>query len=255
VAAEASAETGVRADPTLNICEVEGNAQFFKNLLWRKKIMKSSAKQYLDECLTSYPALEQCRDDIVAAFELLTACFKKNGKVLACGNGGSAADADHIVGEMMNKFSIKRPLARQDTEKIKSSPIPLNDKQFLLSHLQRQLPAISLSAHSPLVTAIANDDDAEMIFGQQVFGYGREGDILIALTTSGNSKNIIRAVCVAKIFGIKVICLTGKSGGRVKDLGCDVLVRVPEEVTYKIQQLHQPVYHCLCGMVEGEIFG
>jgi D-sedoheptulose 7-phosphate isomerase len=217
--------------------------------------MKPSAKQYLDECLTSYPALEPCQDDIVRAFEILVACFKKNGKALACGNGGSAADADHIVGEMMNKFALKRELTRADTAKIKNSVIHLNDKQFLLRHLQRQLPAISLSAHSPLVTAIANDEDAEMIFAQQVFGYGKEGDVLIALSTSGNSKNIIRAVSVAKIFGLKIICLTGKNGGRMKDLGCDVLLCVPEDVTYKIQQLHQPVYHCLCGMVEAEIFG
>lgn len=217
--------------------------------------MKPSAKQYLDECLTSYPALEPCQNDIVRAFEMLVACFKKNGKALACGNGGSAADADHIVGEMMNKFALKRGLSQADSAKIKNSAIPLNDKQFLLSHLQRPLPAISLSAHSPLVTAIANDEDAEMIFAQQVFGYGREGDVLIALSTSGNSKNIIRAVNVAKIFGLKIICLTGKSGGRMKDLGCDVLLCVPEDVTYKIQQLHQPIYHCLCAMVEAEMFG
>jgi D-sedoheptulose 7-phosphate isomerase len=217
--------------------------------------MKPSAKQYLDECLTSYPALEPWQNDIVRAFEILVACFKKNGKALTCGNGGSAADADHIVGEMMNKFALKRELTRADSAKIKNSAIHLNDKQFLLRHLQRQLPAISLSAHSPLVTAIANDEDAEMIFAQQVFGYGREGDVLIALSTSGNSKNIIRAVNVAKIFGLKIIGLSGKSGGRMKDLGCDVLLCVPEEVTYKIQQLHQPVYHCLCAMVEAEMFG
>jgi D-sedoheptulose 7-phosphate isomerase len=217
--------------------------------------MKPSAKQYLDECLTSYPALEKCQDDIVHAFEILLACFKNDGKALACGNGGSAADADHIVGEMMNKFALKRALTRADSAKIKNSAIRLNEKQFLFRHLQRQLPAISLSAHSPLVTAIANDEDAEMIFAQQVFGYGREGDVLIALSTSGNSKNIIRAINVAKIFGLKIICLTGKSGGAMKALGCDVLILVPEDVTYKIQQLHQPVYHCLCAMVEAEMFG
>ena len=141
--------------------------------------MKPSAKQYLDECLTSYPALEPCQDDIVRAFEILVACFKKNGKALACGNGGSAADADHIVGEMMNKFALKRELTRADTAKIKNSVIHLNDKQFLLRHLQRQLPAISLSAHSPLVTAIANDEDAEMIFAQQVFGHELEVTSLV----------------------------------------------------------------------------
>jgi len=217
--------------------------------------MKSAAKLYLDECLTSYPVLDPLEADIVAAFDLLVACFRDGGKVLVCGNGGSAADADHIVGEMMNKFALKRALTADDAEKIKSSQASLNDKQFLLKHLQRQLPAISLSAHSPLVTAIANDEDAEMIFAQQVFGYGKKGDTLIALTTSGNSKNVARAIMVAKAFGLGIICLTGKSGGRVKDLGCDVLVRVPEETTYKVQQLHQPVYHCLCAMVEGEMFG
>ncbi len=217
--------------------------------------MKPSAKQYLDECLTAYPALEACQNDMVASFDLLVACFTKGGKALVCGNGGSAADADHIVGEMMNKFALKRHLTAVDSDKVKNSAIPLNDKQFLLAHLQRQLPAISLSAHSPLVTAIANDEDPEMIFAQQVFGYGKRGDVLIALSTSGNSRNIVRAITVAKLFGILVICLTGKDGGTAKGLGCDALVRVPEEVTYKIQQLHQPVYHCLCAMVESEIFG
>jgi D-sedoheptulose 7-phosphate isomerase len=216
--------------------------------------MKPSAKQYLDECMSSYPALQECEIDIVKAFDLLVACFRNGGKALACGNGGSAADADHIVGEMMNKFARKRNLSEADSQKIKASRISVNDKQFLMSHLQRQLPAISLSAHSPLVTAIANDEDAEMIFAQQVFGYGREGDVLIALSTSGNSKNVIRAITVAGIFGLRVICLTGKSGGKMKDLGCDALIRVPEEITYKIQQFHQPVYHCLCGMVEAELF-
>jgi D-sedoheptulose 7-phosphate isomerase len=217
--------------------------------------MKPSAKAYLDECLTSYPVLEQCRIDIVCAFEILVACFAGGGKVLACGNGGSAADADHIVGELMNKFALKRMLTQEDTQRIEESRVPLGDKQFFLSHLQRQLPAISLSAHSPLVTAIANDEDPEMIFGQQVFGYGRNGDVLIALSTSGNSKNIIRAIGVANIFGLKTICLTGKSGGKMRDLGCAVCICVPEDITYKIQQLHQPVYHCLCAMVETEIFG
>ncbi len=217
--------------------------------------MKPHAKLYLDECLLAYPALEACQSDIIAAFEILIACFSQDHKVLVCGNGGSAADADHIVGELMNKFSIKRQLTKEDSEKIKQCGIPLNEKQFLLVHLQRQLPAISLSAHSPLITAIANDEDAEMIFAQQVFGYGREGDVLLVLSTSGNSKNVLRAVTVAAIFGLKTVCFTGKDGGRLRELGCNVLIRVPEELTYKVQQLHQPVYHCLCGMVEAELFG
>ena len=156
---------------------------------------------------------------------------------------------------MMNKFFLKRRCTESDLEKIRNSVLPLSDKQFLVNHLQRQLPAISLSAHSPLVTAIANDEDAEMIFAQQVFGYGKNGDVLIALSTSGNSRNVIRALSVAKIFGLATMCFTGKNGGAIAAMGCDALIRVPEDVTYKIQQLHQPVYHCLCGMIEAEIFG
>jgi D-sedoheptulose 7-phosphate isomerase len=216
--------------------------------------MKPSARQYFDECMTSYPALASCSNDMVAAYEILTGCFRVGGMVRACGNGGSAADADHIVGELMNKFAMKRPLAAGEADAVRSSGISDADKTFLLSHLQRQLPAISLSAHSPLVTAIANDEHSDMIFAQQVFGYGKKGDVLLALSTSGNSGNIICALNVAKIFGIKTICLTGKSGGRMKALGCDACLCVPEEITYKIQQLHQPVYHCLCAMVEAEMF-
>jgi D-sedoheptulose 7-phosphate isomerase len=216
--------------------------------------MKPSAQRYLDECLASYPALGPCKKDIVGAFEILVACYCGQGKVLACGNGGSAADADHIVGELMNKFAIKRSLTRAEIDAVKSSAVSEADREFLLLHLQRQLPAISLSAHSPLVTAISNDEDAAMIFAQQVFGYGKKGDVLLALSTSGNSKNVLFALDVALIFGIKTICLTGKSGGRMNAIGCDVCIRVPEEVTYKIQQLHQPVYHALCAMVEAEMF-
>jgi D-sedoheptulose 7-phosphate isomerase len=216
--------------------------------------VKPSAQRYLDECMASCPALGQCKKDVVRAFEILVTCYASNGKALVCGNGGSAADADHIVGELMNKFAIKRPLTPVETDAIKSSAVPEADRDFLLRHLQRQLPAISLSAHSPLVTAISNDEHADMIFAQQVFGYGKQGDVLLALSTSGNSQNIVMAVIVAKIFGLKTICLTGTSGGKIKDLKCDVCIRVPEEVTYKVQQLHQPVYHSLCAMVEAEMF-
>jgi D-sedoheptulose 7-phosphate isomerase len=216
--------------------------------------MKPSATAYLDDCIGSFPVLASCKKDIENAFGIIVACFLNGGKVLTCGNGGSAADADHIVGELMNKFALKRPLTAQDKQAVSSSDISRGEKDFLLCHLQRQLPAISLSAHSPLVTAIANDEDALMIFGQQVFGYGKPGDVLIALSTSGNSKNVVVAVQVAKIFGLRTICFTGKSGGALKNLGTDVCICVPEEITYKIQQLHQPVYHCLCAMVEAELF-
>ena len=216
--------------------------------------MKPSAQRYLDECMASCPALLPCKKDIARAFEVLVACYAGHGKALVCGNGGSAADADHIVGELMNKFAIKRSLTPSEIDSIKSSAVSEADREFLLLHLQRQLPAISLSAHSPLVTAICNDEHADMIFAQQVFGYGKKGDALLGLSTSGNSQNVIMAVMVAKIFGLKTICLAGTSGGKIKDLNCDVCIRVPEDITYKIQQLHQPVYHCLCAMVEAEMF-
>lgn len=216
--------------------------------------MKPSAQAYLDDCIESFPILAPCKGDIEAAFGILVACFKNEGKVLTCGNGGSAADADHIVGELMNKFAMKRPLTAQDKRAVSSSDISGEEKEFLYEHLQRQLPAISLSAHSPLITAIANDEHALMIFAQQVFGYGKKGDVLIALSTSGNSKNVIVALQVAKIFGLRTICLSGKNGGAMKTINCDVCLCVPETITYKIQQLHQPVYHCLCAMVEAEMF-
>ncbi len=229
------------------------NAEYLQN---REKelVMKPSAKAYFDDCILSFPVLLDCKSDIEKAFDILVSCYRADGKVLTCGNGGSAADADHIVGELMNKFALKRPLREQDKRAVSSSGVSLEEKEFLYSHLQRQLPAISLSAHSPLVTAIANDEDALMIFGQQVFGYGRPGDVLMALSTSGNSKNVIIALHIAKIFGLRTICLTGKDGGAMKSLSSDVCICVPETITYKIQQLHQPVYHCLCAMVETELF-
>jgi D-sedoheptulose 7-phosphate isomerase len=215
--------------------------------------MKLSTKKILDECINNFPLLEQCKQEIIKAFDILVECFKNNGKLLVCGNGGSCADAGHIVGELMNKFGKKRALLENEIKKIKESSLSENDKNFLLCHLQKSFPAISLCVHTSLITAISNDEDAEMIYAQQVYGYGKEGDVLLAISTSGNSKNILRALMTAKVFNIKTIGLTGKNGGKMKEHNCDVLICVPEEITYKIQQLHLPVYHCLCGMIEEEL--
>ena len=167
--------------------------------------------------------------------------YKKGGKILVCGNGGSASDADHIVGELMKGFLKDR--------KVTDERIP----QELREKLQGALPAISLCAHTSLMTATMNDNDADMIFAQQVYGYANENDLLIALSTSGNSKNVVNAVKVAKALGVKVIALIGETGGVLKGLA-DITICAPSTETYKIQEYHLPIYHYLCAKVEEEIF-
>lgn len=167
--------------------------------------------------------------------------YKKGGKILVCGNGGSASDADHIVGELMKGFLKKR--------EVTDGKIP----QELREKLQGALPAISLCAHTALITATANDNDADMIFAQQVYGYAKENDLLIAISTSGNSKNVVNAAGVAKALGVKVIALTGEKGGELKSLA-NVTICAPSNETYKIQEYHLPIYHYLCARVENEFF-
>lgn len=189
-----------------------------------------------------YPQLNTCENDIETALALMIDTYKKGGKILVCGNGGSASDADHIVGELMKGFLKGR--------KITDARIP----QELRGKLQGALPAISLSAHTSLMTATINDNDADMIFAQQVYGYAKENDLLIAISTSGNSKNVVNAVKVAKALSVKVVALTGETGGMLKEMA-DVTICAPESETYKIQEYHLPIYHYLCAKVEEEIFG
>lgn len=188
-----------------------------------------------------YSQLNICKNDIENALSLMIDTYKNGGKILVCGNGGSSADADHIVGELMKGFKLPR--------KVTDEKIP----QELREKLQGALPAISLSAHSSLMTAIANDNDADMIFAQQVYGYAKENDLLIAISTSGNSKNAVNAVEVAKALGVKTLALTGETGGILKDM-VDVTICAPSTETYKIQEYHLPIYHYLCAKVE-EFFG
>ena len=188
-----------------------------------------------------YPQLNTCENDIETALALMIDTYKKGGKILVCGNGGSAADADHIVGELMKGFLKDR--------KVTDERIP----QDLREKLQGALPAISLSAHTSLMTATINDNDADMIFAQQVYGYANENDLLITISTSGNSKNVINAVKVAKALGVKVVALTGKAGGALKEMA-DVTICAPSTETYKIQEYHLPIYHYLCAKVEEEFF-
>ncbi len=188
-----------------------------------------------------YPQLNICAKDIENALALMIDTYKNGSKILVCGNGGSAADADHIVGELMKGFLKSR--------KVTDERIP----QELREKLQGALPAISLSAHTSLMTATINDNDADMIFAQQVYGYANENDLLIAISTSGNSKNVVNAVKVAKALGVKVVALTGKTGGALKNIA-DVTICAPSTETYKIQEYHLPIYHYLCVSVENEFF-
>ncbi len=198
-----------------------------------------------------YPDLETCKSDILMAFELISKCYRKNGKLLICGNGGSASDSEHIVGELMKGFKSNRFLPLQFKEKIQNIFPEISD--YITGHLQGALPAISLTSNSVLNTAFANDVAADMVFAQQVFGYGNPGDILWGISTSGNSINVIRALQVAKAKEMVNIGLTGLTGGKMLNL-CDVIIRVPRISTPDIQELHMPVYHAMCLMLEQEFF-
>lgn len=207
---------------------------------------------FLEELISRYPQLLSVKDEIRKASEYLIKCYQKGGKVLACGNGGSSCDADHIVGELMKGFEKKRPIG----EPLKKKLFDINGERgiYLAEKLQHGLPAISLSAHNALVTAVANDTDANLIFAQQVVGYGNAGDVLIAISSSGNSQNVIDAAITAKAKGMVVIGLSGETGGRMKQF-CDVLINVPGRRTLFVQELHLPVYHVLCLIVESHFFG
>ena len=205
----------------------------------------------IEQLIGSYPELERCAADINAAFQILSACYRNGGKLLTCGNGGSAADSEHIVGELMKGYLLKRPLSEDIRAKLVS--VSAEDGDYLASHLQGALPAISLVSQTALLSAISNDTAADIVFAQQVYGYGREGDTLIGISTSGNSRNVILAMQVARAVGVRTIGLTGPTGGKLKPL-CDVCICVPAESTPGIQERHLPIFHVLCAMLEEEFF-
>lgn len=178
--------------------------------------------------------------------------YAADRKLLVCGNGGSASDSEHIVGELMKEFKLKRQVYKEQVNALKS--IDLEMGSFLAEHLQGALPAITLTGHSSLTTAFMNDSAPELIFAQQVNGYGKPGDVFLGISTSGNSKNVLYAAVAAKAKGMKVIGLTGGRACRLSAF-TDVCIQVPEQETYKIQELHLPVYHCLCMMLEEHFFG
>jgi phosphoheptose isomerase len=211
----------------------------------------SEKKKHFEFMTRAYPDLEGCIPSLQGAFEILKDCYLQGGKLLICGNGGSASDSEHIVGELMKGYFSKRPLPPGMRRKLESA-FP-QEGATLANRLQGALPAISLVSQTSLITAFANDVDAALIFAQQVYGYGRTGDVLMGLSTSGTSKNVIYALQVAKVLGLHTIGLTGQRGGKMKDL-CDVTVCVPAEITPEIQQRHIVVYHVLCAMLEEEFF-
>ena len=209
-------------------------------------------EKHIDNLIDRYPSLIVCQEDIVRAYEIMEKAFSSGRKLLVSGNGGSASDSEHIVGELMKEFKLKRRVFSYQAAALKEIDSELG--QTLAEGLQGALPAISLTGHSSLTTAFMNDAMPELVFAQQVNGYGKSGDVYLGISTSGNSKNVLYAAVNAKAKGLKVIGLTGSRENKLMKYA-DVCIRVPETETYKIQELHLPVYHCLCLMLEEHFFG
>lgn len=207
--------------------------------------------KYLDELTERYPCLDAVKANILEAYKILETCYEQGGKLLVAGNGGSAADSEHIVGELMKGFVKKRRVSESFESALEQ--VDQEKGKELAEKLQGGLPAIALSGHPGLSTAYLNDVDGDLIYAQQTYGYGRPEDVLLGISTSGNSKNVDYAVITAKAIGMKVIGLTGKDGGKLGK-SADAAIIVPEQETYKIQELHLPVYHTLCLMLEEHFF-
>ena len=205
----------------------------------------------LDELIKRYPILERVREDIEAVYGILERCYENGGKLLIAGNGGSAADAEHIVGELMKGFVKRRPVTEEMKEALEKAD-PVRGKE-LSEKLQGGLPAIALVDHAALSTAFANDVDGMLSYAQQVNGYGKPGDVFLGISTSGTAENVMYAAVTAKAKGMQVVGLTGKDGGKLAGIA-DAAVIVPEMETYKIQELHLPVYHALCLMLEHRFY-
>ena len=214
--------------------------------------MESKQEIHLNHLIDRYPKLIICREDIVKAYEFLEAAYRNGRKLLVSGNGGSASDSEHIVGELMKEFRLKRKVYADQAENLRQIDPEMG--MVLAENLQGALPAICLTGHSALTTAFMNDANADLIFAQQVNGYGKPGDVYLGISTSGNSKNVLYAAITARSKGLKIIGLTGEKDNKLMKFA-DVCIRVPETETYKIQELHLPVYHCLCLMLEDRFFG
>ena len=214
-------------------------------------MMKENTKIVLQTLVEKYPQLAENKIRVEQAVELLKESFAQGKRLLVCGNGGSACDAEHIVGELLKSFKRHRKI----DEKVEEKLLAFGENGVYLSQkLEGALPAISLNSQTGIMTAFANDKAWDATFAQQVYGLGEDGDVLVCLSTSGNSQNCVLASLVAKAKGIKTIALTGEGGGKLQQI-CDCIIAVPERETYKVQELHLPIYHCLCAMLEEEFFG
>lgn len=207
--------------------------------------------KHLADLIRRYPDLAPIEHDIEAAYAVLEEAYDHGGKLLVGGNGGSAGDSEHIVGELMKTFEKKRPIPADVISRMEK--LDPERGALLGREIQGALTAISITGHTALTTAVGNDVRPEFGFAQQVYGYGREGDVLLAISTSGNAENLVNAAIVAKARGMKVILLSGKTGGELKKLA-DVSIIVPENVTYIIQERHLPIYHVLCMELEDRFF-
>lgn len=213
--------------------------------------MSKSSKTAISRLIERYPSLKCCESSINDACDALITCYTADNTLYLCGNGGSAADADHIAGELVKNFVLPRPLDSNTSDALRQA-FP-DDGERLAAQLQKGLPAVSLCGHTALLTAVANDMDADLIFAQQVMVFGRPGDVLLGISTSGHSTNVVQAFRTARVKNMPTIALTGRSGGVLKELA-DILIAVPEDQTADVQELHLPVYHCLCEVLEYHFF-
>ena len=215
-------------------------------------MLESRLNKHIALLMQRYPALKEIEGQIVDAYLLMQRCYEQGGKLLVAGNGGSAADSEHIVGELMKRFKVPRPIDPKLAARMKEID-PIRGAE-MEKHLETCLTAISLTAHESSITAFINDVSSVDVYAQQLLGYARTGDVFLSISTSGNSENMLHAAIAAKALGVKVIGLTGHTGGQLAAF-CDVAVKAPETETYMIQEYHLPIYHCWCLMLEDYFFG
>ena len=216
-------------------------------------VQEEKSYKELEILLERYPVLKAMQEEVWKAFLFMRDSYERGGKLLLCGNGGSAADSDHIVGELMKAFCAKRKIKPELVTRLKEL-YGEQEADYFTKHLEQGLPAISFSSQTALHTAFSNDQDEALFYAQCLLGYGKKEDILFGISTSGNAKNVGYALKLAKAMGIPSILLTGKDGGTGKDLA-DLSIIVPSRETYQIQELHLPIYHSLCLMLEQYFFG